>query len=367
MRIVLSGGGTGGHIYPALAIATECKHQYPTSVFLYIGTEAGLERRLVSKTDLHFQTIDVTGFQRKLSLYNIKTVIKFIRAVAHAKQILKEFKPDVVIGTGGYVCAPVVYAAAKLGVMTVIHEQNVIPGLTNKLLSRYVNTIAISFEQSKTYFKKAKQVVYCGNPRATTVVHADKKQGYTTLGIADQHQMILISGGSQGAQAINETVIHMIPLLKQLNDVHVVYVTGQRYYESLCKAVAKYNVTYSHLHIVPYIHNMPEVLAATTIAVSRAGASSLAELTALGIPSILIPSPNVTNNHQEVNARSLEAVGAAIVLNESQLCADVLFEHIQTLINDENKRNQMSMAAKACGKPEAAANVVAELKKLVKR
>ncbi|MCR8845745.1 undecaprenyldiphospho-muramoylpentapeptide beta-N-acetylglucosaminyltransferase [Paenibacillus sp. SC116] len=365
MRVVLSGGGTGGHIYPALAIARECEKRDPSSTFLYIGTERGLESKLVPEQGIPFASIDITGFRRKLSLENVKTVLRFISGVRRAKQMLKDFKPDVVIGTGGYVCGPVVYAAAKLGIPTIVHEQNVIPGLTNKFLSRYVDTVAISFEDSKSYFAKANHVLFTGNPRATEVVEASRERGYASLGLPPSSPIVMVVGGSRGAKAINEAMIGMLPHLKRLPDVHFVYVTGQGYYEETRKAVlAGSQSIRNHLHVLPYIANMPEVLAATTLVISRAGASSLAELTALGIPSILIPSPNVTNNHQEANARSLEQAGAAIMVKESQLNAAALFGQIEQLLNHDDKRKQMSEQAKAFGQPDSATRIVNEMLRL---
>lgn len=365
MRVVLSGGGTGGHIYPAIAIAKECKKRHPDSVFLYIGTERGLESHLVPGEGLDFRAIDVTGFQRKFSLENVKSIVRFIRGVKEAKIILKGFKPDVVVGTGGYVCGPVVYAAVKLDIPTMIHEQNVIPGLTNTFLSRYIHTVAISFTQSAGYFKRVKHVVCCGNPCATVVMGADKKRGFAKLGLPPNSCFVLIFGGSHGAQVLNDVMIEMVPMLKQLPNVHFVYVTGQQYYENTCKAIAQSSeVTNNYLHVLPYINNMPEVLAGAALAINRAGASSLAEITALGIPSILIPSPNVTNNHQEANARSLQDAGAAIMIKEGDLSAGTLFGHIKMLMTDEGQRSHMSEASKAFSQPDAAAKIIFELQRL---
>ncbi|MGZ9585067.1 undecaprenyldiphospho-muramoylpentapeptide beta-N-acetylglucosaminyltransferase [Paenibacillus marinisediminis] len=365
MRVVLSGGGTGGHIYPALAIARECEKQDPKSAFLYIGTERGLESKLVREAGIPFETIEITGFKRKLSFENAKTVMRFIKGVSKAKQLLSKFKPDIVIGTGGYVCGPVLYAAAKLGIPTLIHEQNVIPGLTNKFLSRYVNTVAVSFKESEPYFTRAKNVLFSGNPRATAVMEANRERGFASLGLSVDSPIVLVVGGSQGARTINQAMIDMVPMLKRLPDVHFVYVTGQHYYDNTYKAVqqASDNVR-NHLHVLPYISNMPEVLAATTLIVSRAGASSLAELTALGIPSILIPSPNVTNNHQEANARSLEQAGASIMITEKQLTPEILFAQIEGMMKQDEKRKQMSSQTKLFGHPDSAMRIVTELKRL---
>lgn len=365
MRVVLSGGGTGGHIYPALAIARECEKQNPDCAFLYIGTERGLESTLVREEGIPFESIDITGFKRKLSMDNVKTIMRFLKGVTRAKELLRKFKPDVVIGTGGYVCGPVVYAASRLGIPTIIHEQNAIPGLTNSFLSRYVSTVAVSFKESEPHFKKAKHILFSGNPRATAVVEANRDRGYASLALSTNSKIVLVVGGSRGAKTINDAMIKMVPMLKKLPDVHFVYVTGQHYYENTRKAVlAASESVRNHLHVLPYISNMPEVLAATTLVVSRAGASSLAELTALGLPSILIPSPNVTNNHQEANARSLEQAGAAVMLKEQGLTPALLFEQIEELMTNENKRKQMSEQSKALGHPDSAQRIVTEMKRL---
>ncbi|GAF07089.1 UDP-N-acetylglucosamine-N-acetylmuramyl-(pentapeptide) pyrophosphoryl-undecaprenol N-acetylglucosamine transferase [Paenibacillus pini JCM 16418] len=196
MRVVLTGGGTGGHIYPAVAIARQCEADDPTSEFLYIGGTRGLESKLVPQEKIPFKSIDITGFRRKISTENIKTVVRFLKGVSKSKRLLADFKPDVVIGTGGYVCGPVVYAAAKMGIPCIIHEQNAIPGLTNTFLSRYVTTVAVSFEGSEGFFPKGKHVIYTGNPRATTVQSANRERGFASLGIPNDSSVVLIVGGS---------------------------------------------------------------------------------------------------------------------------------------------------------------------------
>ncbi|AZK46889.1 undecaprenyldiphospho-muramoylpentapeptide beta-N-acetylglucosaminyltransferase [Paenibacillus lentus] len=367
MRVVLSGGGTGGHIYPALAIANQCGAEYPDSEFLYIGGERGLESSLVPKENIPFRAINITGFRRKLSLDNVKTVIRFMRGVRTSKRLLRDFKPDVVIGTGGYVCGPVVYAAAKLGIPCIIHEQNAVPGLTNRFLSKYVSTVAVSFEGSGASFPAAKKIIYTGNPRATTVFEADKNKGYVSLRLPQGSPIVLVVGGSRGAKAINEAMIDMAPSIGKLGHVSFIYVTGESYYENTKTAIAaKLGEMPGNLRILPYVHNMPEVLACTSLIVNRAGASFLAEITALGIPSILIPSPNVTNNHQEKNARSLEMSGASEVIVEPDLNGSSLFAAIERIMTDSSLHRSMSAAAKQLGKPESAHLVVEEMRRLVR-
>lgn len=365
MRVVLSGGGTGGHIYPALAVAAQCAAEDPASEFLYIGGQRGLESSIVPKSGLPFKAIDITGFRRKLSMDNVKTVMRFLKGVRSSKQMLKEFKPDVVVGTGGYVCGPVVYAAAKLGIPTVIHEQNAVPGLTNRFLSKYVSTVAVSFEGSESAFSGARRVIYTGNPRATVVHTADKRKGYDSLGISDGSKIVLVVGGSRGAKAINQAMVEMASELSKLDHLSFVYVTGDSYYEPTLEAITgQLGVMPANLKVLPYIHNMPEVLAATSLIVNRAGASFLAEINSLGLPSILIPSPNVTNNHQEKNARMLEKAGAAHVILEPELTGQALFRGIQEIMQSPERHAAMSASSKGLGKPESAQLLVDELQRL---
>ncbi|MBB3127364.1 UDP-N-acetylglucosamine--N-acetylmuramyl-(pentapeptide) pyrophosphoryl-undecaprenol N-acetylglucosamine transferase [Paenibacillus rhizosphaerae] len=365
MRVVLSGGGTGGHIYPAVAVARQCEAEDPDSEFLYIGGTRGLESKLVPQENLPFEAIDITGFRRKLSMDNVKTVMRFLKGVQTSKKLLKEFKPDVVIGTGGYVCGPVVYAAAKLGIPSIIHEQNAIPGLTNQFLSRYVSTVAVSFEGSEGAFPKAKRVIYTGNPRATTVQTANRERGFATLGIPMNSSVVLIVGGSRGAKAINDAMIEMAPRLEKLKHIQFVYVTGEAYFDQTREDIrSRLGSLPNHLHVLPYIHNMPEVLAATSLIVNRAGASFLAEITSLGIPSILIPSPNVTNNHQVANARELEKAGAAKVILEKELTGKRLYESIEDIMMNYNLQQEMSASSRSLGKPDSAKVIVEEMRRL---
>ncbi|MBY0012687.1 undecaprenyldiphospho-muramoylpentapeptide beta-N-acetylglucosaminyltransferase [Paenibacillus typhae] len=365
MRIVLSGGGTGGHIYPAVAVARQLEAEEGGSAFLYIGGKRGLESKLVPQENLPFKAIDITGFRRKISMDNVKTIMRFLKGVKASKEMLREFKPDVVIGTGGYVCGPVVYAASRLGIPTLIHEQNAIPGLTNKFLSRYADTVAVSFEGTESAFPGGKNVIYTGNPRATTVTAASPQRGYASLGIPEGSTVVLVVGGSGGAKAINRAMIEMVPFVGKGNGVHYVYVTGESYFEETRKALRqKLGGEPSWLHVLPYVHNMPEVLACTSLIVNRAGASFLAEITALGIPSVLIPSPNVTNNHQEANARQLEREGAAVVLLEKDLTGKALHEAVQRIIGAESLRSSMAESSRRLGKRDSAALVVSELRRL---
>jgi UDP-N-acetylglucosamine--N-acetylmuramyl-(pentapeptide) pyrophosphoryl-undecaprenol N-acetylglucosamine transferase len=363
MRIVVSGGGTGGHIYPALALIREIQKTDKNAEFLYIGTEKGLESNIVPREGIVFRSIHITGFRRKLSFENVKTIYRFLKGVRDSKKILKEFKADIVIGTGGYVCGPVVYAAAKLGIPTIIHEQNSIPGLTNKFLSRYVDSIGICFEEAESYFPKEK-VVLTGNPRASEVIGRDGIKGRLSAGLKINQPAVLIFGGSRGAKPLNEAVLKSLTELGS-KPYQVLYITGEVHYEEVRKEVELIGNP-ENVIIKPFIHNMPEVLAGIDLTVARAGATTLAELTSLGIPSILIPSPYVTDNHQEKNALALSSHGAAELLLEKELTGPKLIEQIDSILMDQETLSQMKKASKKLGMPDAAARLYSLMKELVK-
>ncbi|WP_409305333.1 undecaprenyldiphospho-muramoylpentapeptide beta-N-acetylglucosaminyltransferase [Peribacillus sp. SCS-155] len=361
MNIVVSGGGTGGHIYPALALVREIKEKHKGTSFLYIGTENGLEKEIVPRENIPFKSIHITGFKRKISFENVKTVARFLKGVRDSKKMLKEFKADVVIGTGGYVSGPVVYAAAKLGIPCIVHEQNSVPGLTNKFLSRYANKVAVCFEDAVQYFPKEKTVL-TGNPRASEVLHHEGKEGIQKLGLNPSVPTVLIFGGSRGARPINEAVLKVMTELRE-RPYQVLYVTGDVHYEQV-KNEAQLAGNPDNVIIKPFLHNMPEILSGVDLAITRAGATTLAELTVLGIPSILIPSPYVTNNHQEKNARSLSDAGAATLIIEKDLSGNKLLAAIDSIISDKEKHTAMKEAARTLGVPDAAErlyNVITEI------
>ncbi|KHF40778.1 undecaprenyldiphospho-muramoylpentapeptide beta-N-acetylglucosaminyltransferase [Halalkalibacter okhensis] len=354
MRVVVSGGGTGGHIYPALSLIKEIKHNHKDAEILYIGTEKGLEADIVPREGIPFETIHITGFRRKLSFENVKTITRFLTGARRAKKLIKNFEPDVVIGTGGYVCGPVVFAAAKLKIPTVIHEQNSVPGLTNKFLSKYVDRIAICFEEAKRFFPNEK-VVFTGNPRASDVLDVNPQAGRESLSLNPNKKTVLIVGGSRGARPINDAFLSVLDEWSK-KDYQVVYVTGAVHYDAVMEKVNGSSRS-SNVIIKPFIHNMPDVLGAIDLIVARAGATTLAEITALGLPSVLIPSPYVTNNHQEKNANALKTNGAAIVVKEQDMNGKTLLQHIDSVLTVNDRWNGMHLAAKELGVPRAANNV----------
>ncbi|MCY9164799.1 undecaprenyldiphospho-muramoylpentapeptide beta-N-acetylglucosaminyltransferase [Bacillus atrophaeus] len=364
MRIAVSGGGTGGHIYPALAFIKEVQRRHPDVEFLYIGTENGLEKKIVERENIPFQSIEITGFKRKLSFENVKTVMRFFKGVKKSKSYLADFKPDVVIGTGGYVCGPVVYAASKMGIPTIIHEQNSLPGITNKFLSKYVNKVAICFDEAKSHFPSEK-VVFTGNPRASEVVSIKTGRSLAEFGLTEDKKTVLIFGGSRGAAAINRAVVEMQEALKT-REYQVLYITGEVHYEKVMGELQSAGGAASNMVTKPFLHQMPEYLKAIDVIVARAGATTIAEITALGIPSVLIPSPYVTANHQEVNAQALSKHDAAIVLKETELSGDKLINALDRIVLDEDTLKDMSERTKSLGVPDAAARLYSVLEELKK-
>ncbi|EZH67154.1 UDP-diphospho-muramoylpentapeptide beta-N-acetylglucosaminyltransferase [Bacillaceae bacterium JMAK1] len=362
MKVLLTGGGTGGHIYPALALANEIKRQYPDAHFLYIGTSNGLEANIVPNHPLPFETIEISGFKRKLSFENVKTIKRFLTGTKRAKSLIRSFQPDVAIGTGGYVAGPVMYAAAKLNVPTIIHEQNSVPGLTNKFLSRYVDRVATCFDEATNYFPKEK-TVYTGNPRAQEALRADNVDLQNEYGLDANIPTVLIVGGSRGARPIHEAFLEALPKLKD-KICQFLYVTGDVHYDKVKEQLETIE-TNQHVVIRPFISDMPSVLKSVDAIVSRAGATTLSEITAIGIPSILIPSPYVTNNHQEHNARALEKAGAAIVRKENEWGAEQFASDLRNIFDGETQSN-MKVAAQKAGTPDASDRLIEVIQTLIK-
>ncbi|MGL9728904.1 undecaprenyldiphospho-muramoylpentapeptide beta-N-acetylglucosaminyltransferase [Enterococcus sp. DIV0756] len=363
MRILVTGGGTGGHIYPALAFIRYVQKIQPESEFLYVGTHRGLENKIVPETGISFKTIKIQGFKRKLSFDNIKTVQLFLESIKRSKEILREFKPDVVIGTGGYVSGSVVYAAARMNIPTIVHEQNSVPGITNKFLSRFADRVGISFPDAAQYFPENKTVLV-GNPRAQEVVTSGKSEVLEQYGLLPDIPTVLIFGGSQGALKINQAVIQALPKFSQ-KDYQVLYASGDRYYNEILEKFDVEKISHN-LSLQPYIKNMTDVMANVDLLIGRAGATSIAELTALGLPAILIPSPYVTNDHQTKNAQSLVNAGAVKMIKDADLTGENLVEAVDDIMNDSEKKATMAMASRQEGIPDAAERLWTLVNEIIK-
>lgn len=367
MRVLLTGGGTGGHIYPILAAARHIMKKDPRADILFVGTKRGLESQIVPSAGFKLKTITVRGFPRKLSPELFKAAADLTRGGLEAYTILKEYQPQVVLGSGGYVCGPVVLCSSLMGIPSLIHEQNVIPGATNKILSRMVKKICVSFAASEKYFLSSKEkVVVTGNPRASEVVGPSREEGIKALRLNPNKKTVLIVSGSRGAKKINRCVLEILQDFKACPNLQFIYITGQEYYEKAADDARKKGAIPSgNIFLVPYIEEMPLALAAADLIISRAGATTLAEITARGIPAVLVPSPNVTNNHQVLNARVLSDAGAAELIIEDELTGSVLMEKIIALTGNENILTEMSAKSKKLGRPDSADMIYGLLKECI--
>lgn len=363
MKYIISGGGTGGHINPGIAIAKEILTNEPDAEILFVGTEKGLEGKLVPREGFDIKYIDVKGLRRKLSFDTLKTVGKLFKSLGSIRKIFKEFEPDAVIGTGGYVCFPVVFSAALKKIPTLIHEQNAFPGISNKILARYADEVAISFEEARSRFKGKARITLTGNPIRKDLFLLNRAKARESLEISADMPLVVIFGGSLGAEHINECVRDMINLHGNEISYNLILATGMKHFEKVMRYIK--NPLPDHIQVVPYIYNMGEVLAAADLAVTRGGAITISELSVLGVPSILVPSPFVAENHQEYNARALESKGAAVVILQNQLTQEILYGQIQKLITDKDLRIKMAAAAKKSGIKNAAPAIYNLIKKAI--
>lgn len=357
MRVIVSAGGTGGHIYPALAIINKIKEKEPNSEFLYVGTTNRMEHTIIPEKNIPYLGIKISGINRKNIFKNIEVFNDYRNSIKLLKKKIKEFNPDIVLGVGGYVTAPVIYAAKKLGYKTFIHEQNQIPGVSNKFLSRYADKIGVSLPESVNYFPKEK-VFFSGNPRSEEVVSISPIDK-TKLGLDKNKKLVMIVMGSLGSTTMNQKLRETLSLFNN-KDYEVLFITGKNYYDTY-----KNEKVSSNVKIVPYLDNMLSVLKKTDLIVSRAGASTIAEITAIGLPSILIPSPYVTNNHQLKNAEALEKEKATIIIEEKDYDGKELVRTIDSVLNDTNKYNSLKENTQKLGVVDSATRIYEVIKKLV--
>ncbi len=351
MKIIFATGGTGGHINPALAAAGEIRERYPDAEILFIGTKDKIESQLVPKAGFDFKAISISGFQRKISIKNIFRNIATLWRLANCgrtvRKILKQFKPDAVVGFGGYVSGPVVRTAAKMGIKTAIHEQNAFPGMTNKMLAKQVDAVMLTVPKAQEYLECKASPVVTGLPVRNEILRADRDFARAELGI-DNNPLILSFGGSLGAKTINEAMSRVIPMINadyKCNFIHAYGQYGKWFPEKLREnGIDADNA--KNINVSEYIHNMDKCLAAADIVVCRSGASTLAELQASGKASILIPSPNVSENHQYHNAMTLVNANAARVIQEKDLTDEVLADIIRELLNNDALREDMGRNSK---------------------
>ena len=356
MRVIISAGGTGGHIYPALAIINKIKEKEPDSEFLYIGTHNRMEKDIVPAKGIPFKSIEMYGFSKKI-FRNIKTVKCLFKAFKECKKMIKEFNPDIVIGVGGYVTVPVVVSAKKLGFKTFLHEQNSLPGKSNKFLSKYCDLVGVSFESSLDKFPSGKAIV-TGNPCSEDALKAPVLLK-STLGLSATKKLVLIVMGSLGAGKVSKYLESELQRFEG-KDYEVLFVTGKGSYDEVMKHSYPKNVK-----IISFYEGLTSVMKKTDVMVSRAGASTLSELIALEVPSILIPSPYVANNHQYLNALDLVKQNAALMVEEKDLEDEALFKKVDELINNEEEIKNIKSNLRKMQVKDSATVIYDNLKRIV--
>ncbi len=359
MRFLFTCGGTAGHVNPALAVAGKIKEKMPDSEFLFIGAKGKMENDLVPRSGYDFKAIDVDNLSRQMNMSGIKhnavSLAKIPGAIASAKKIIREFKPDVVVGTGGYVCFPVIWAACDMNIPTAIHESNAYPGLTTRLVANRIDKVMLGFEESRNHYKHPEKCVFTGTPVRGEFAGYTKAQAKKDLGIPENTRLVVSVWGSLGSGHMNHIMEDFVPYAAENAKYSLVHSSGKIYYEKLCAVINKKGdyLNSPNIDVRPYIFDMHKVMTAADIVMCRAGASTLSELTYIGKPAIIVPSPNVTNNHQEKNARVLEKAGGAIVVLEGEFDCKSLAETVDSLLSDEGKLEEMSEAMLRLGVPDA--------------
>lgn len=367
MKVLLAGGGTAGHINPALAIAGYIKSKRPDTEFLFIGNRGGMEQRLVPQAGFEIKSITISGFKRSFSpksiVENVKTVTRTFTSSREAKKIIAEFKPDICIGTGGYVSGPVIRTAAKMGIPCIIHEQNAYPGVTNKMLAKSVCKVMLAVPDAKKYFENVDCVV-TGNPVRGDILTSDKAKSRQELRL-DNRPVILSFGGSLGARKINEAVADIVARSGNDGKYQHIHAYGKygNWFPDLVKEKGADISECSNLDIRPYIDNMPTCMAAADLVICRAGAITLSEIQAMGKPAILIPSPNVAENHQYHNAMALVNAGAAEIIEESELTGELLTEKADKMLVSPEKLNEISENSRKMAITDANERIYSVVKK----
>ena len=370
MRVIIAAAGTGGHINPGIAIANKIKKEEPDSKIIFIGTTRGLENDLVPRAGYELKTIDAYGLSKRISIDNIKKMYKTFKGIGEAKKIIKEFKPDIVIGTGGYICGAVVLAAKKNNIPVLLHESNAFPGKAIKMLSKKADTILVSFEDAKSRIENCKNVVFTGTPVKVKKQNYDlnqRKKILNNLNLGVEKPVVLIFGGSQGAQKINDAIIDIIE--NKLNkNYQIIWATGPKQYDIIENKLSENNIDIKNIEntrIVPYIYNMEEVENVSDLIVARSGAMTITEISNLGKPSILIPLPNVSNDHQMYNAKVLEKVNAAKIITNDSLNGNILNEEINSIIGTKEVSDKMGNNALKISTSNVEEKIYTEIKKLV--
>lgn len=373
MRVIISAAGTGGHINPGIAIANKIKEKEPNSEIIFVGTDRGLENDLVPRAGYELKHINAYGFDRTISLDNIKKMYQTFHSIKEAKKIIEQFKPDVIIGTGGYICVPVGLAAKKKKVPVVLHESNAFPGVAVKMLSNKASKVLVGFEDAKVRLPKAKQVIVTGTPtkvKKIKISDARKQELLKESKLNNNKPIVLFFGGSQGAKSINNSLLEIISK-KQNQNYQILWAAGPAQYEQIKKDLKeKHSIEIDNIEnvsIVPYIYNMEEIMNIVDLVVCRSGAMTITEIANVGVPAIFIPFPFATENHQEYNAKVLQKVGAAKIILDKNLTANELNSTITNLVRDKKTLQEMSKKANQVAIQNVEEKIYKEIKQVVNK
>ena len=360
MKIIVSAGGTGGHIYPALAIIEKFKQKEKNLEVLYIGTHNRMEKDIVPARGIKYESLQIYGFSKTNIKRDIKNIFLISKAYKKCIKIMQNFKPDIVIGVGGYVTYPVIKAANKLGIKTFIHEQNSIPGKSNIALSKKTDLIGVSFDSSKKYFKNAKRVEYTGNPCGEAAIRANEITK-TSLGLDPKKKLVLVVAGSLGSATLNTAFKSYLNKVQD-EDYQVLYITGNSHYDEFIK-----NENFpTNVKVLPYLDNLVGIMKNTDLMITRAGASTISEILSLGVPAIFVPSPYVANNHQYFNAREIKEKEAALMIEEKDLNCETLIKEINNLLKDKKRYETIKANIKKLGMNKASELIYDYVKGLIK-
>ena len=371
MKVVIAAAGTAGHINPGLAIAKKIQEEEKDSKIIFIGTTRGLENDLVPRAGYELKTIDAYGLSKKISIENIKKMIKTLKGFGEAKKILKEINPDIVIGTGGYICGATILAAHRLKIPTVLHESNAFPGKAVKMLAKKTDKILVSFEDAIERIKHAKKIVYTGTPvkiKKQNYTEEQKEEMIKKVGLNNQMPIALVFGGSQGARRINQAIMEIIK--SGLNEKYqMIWATGPKQYDIVKAELENHHKNINHIKnmkILPYIYNMEEIMNIVDVIVARSGAMTITEIANLGKPSILVPLPNVSHDHQLYNAKVLQNIGAADIILDNELTGEKLNTNIEKIVLDGHKCKDMGEKALTVATDDVENKIYAQIIETIK-
>ena len=373
MRIIFTCGGTGGHINPAIAVAKLCQERMQDCEILFIGAEDGMENKLVPREGFRLETLRISNYQRKLTpagiWHNVVTLYNMAGSMAKAKRIIRDFKPDVIVGTGGYASFPALKMGSRLGVPTAVHESNAVPGLTTRMVAKQADRVLVNFEDSRNYYDDPERVIVTGMPVRPEFFFNDREAARKALGIEDEKPLIVSAWGSLGAREMNKKIARFFVREAEEGNFRHVHATGSygwKWMPDLVKELGLDLEQHPELELREYIFNMPQLMAAADVVICRAGAATISEVCASGTPCVMIPSPNVTDNHQEKNARVLEKYGAAVVVRENECDGDSLYETVKNLLSDKERLRTMGAAAAKVAVVDAAEQIYGVIQELAR-